>query len=78
MTVQVGGYSTIQAVWPYGAPYVTLTATSPSGVATDITASADAGVILSEEGTWTFDWTDDPGWLHHSADRYGVHTRDAI
>jgi hypothetical protein len=60
--VQVGGYSTIQAVWPYGSPWVTLTATSPTGVATDITASADAGVILSEEGTWTFDWTDDPGY----------------
>jgi hypothetical protein len=41
--VQVGGYSTIQAVWPYGSPWVTLTATSPTGVATDITASADAG-----------------------------------
>ena len=63
VTVPAGGYSTLAAYWPYGAPYVTLTATSPSGVATDITASAGAGITLSEEGVWTIDWTDDPGWL---------------
>ena len=62
VTVPAGGYATVQAFWPYGFPYVDLNSTSPAGVVTDITSSASSGMTLAEEGTWTFQWTDDPGF----------------
>ena len=62
VTVPAGGYAAVQAYWPYGFPYVDLNSTSPAGVVTDITFSAASGLTLTEEGTWTFQWTDDPGY----------------
>ena len=62
VTVPAGGYAAVQAYWYYGAPYVTLTATSPSGVAQDVTTAATSGLTLTEAGTWTLEWTDDPGF----------------
>ena len=62
VTVPAGGYAVMQAYWPYGFPYVSLNSTSPAGVVTDITYSASSGLTLTEVGTWTFQWTDDPGY----------------
>jgi hypothetical protein len=58
VTVPSGGYADIGVYWPYGIPYVTLTATSPSNVVTTPTSAFTA----TEAGDWTFDWTDDPGY----------------
>ena len=52
VTVPSGGYADIGVYWPYGIPYVTLTVTSPSGVATTPTT----GFTATEAGDWTFDW----------------------
>ena len=58
VTVPSGGYADMGVYWPYGIPYVTLTATSPSNVVTTPTSAFTA----TEAGDWTFDWTDDPGY----------------
>ena len=58
VTVPSGGYADIGVYWPYGIPYVTLTVTSPSGVATTPTT----GFTATEAGDWTFDWGADGTW----------------
>ena len=58
VTVPTGGYATVGVYWPYGAPYVFLNHTSPSGVVTNITSTATSSMTYTEEGTHTFDWTD--------------------
>jgi hypothetical protein len=49
VTVPSGGYADIGVYWPYGIPYVTLTATSPSNVVTH----SNGAFTASEAGDWT-------------------------